>query len=125
MLGRDFVRGWGAEDVFLSVLGLIILLTGLMHIFGGFRVGSEEAKAGNPRRKRSWTSLILGMFGVVLGLVLVVAPLERGPVLHFVASTWVSTWVLLGGAILIGDALRLRRLRHQKASSGGEVDEQG
>ena len=79
MLGRNFARGWGAVDVFLSVLGLIILLTGLMHIFGGFRAG-PEAQAGEPRRKRSWTSLILGVFEVVLGLVLVVAPMERGPV---------------------------------------------
>jgi uncharacterized membrane protein HdeD (DUF308 family) len=120
MLGRNFARGWGAEDVFLSVLGLIILLTGLMHILGGFRAG-PEAQPGEPRRKRSWTSLILGVFEVLLGSVLVVAPLERGPMLHFVASIW----ALLGGAILIGDALRLRRLRQQQAPSGDEIDEQG
>jgi uncharacterized membrane protein HdeD (DUF308 family) len=121
MLGRNFTRGWGAEDVFISVLGLIILLTGLMHIFGGFRSGPDVAQPGEPRRRRSWTSLILGVFEVVLGLVLVVAPMERGPVLHFVASVW----AMLGGAILIGDALSLRRLRQQQAPSGGEIDDQG
>lgn len=114
MLGRWFARGWAAEAVFLSVLGLVILLTGLMHIFGGFWTGPQEAQPGEPRRKRSWTSLILGVFEVVLGLVLVVAPLERGPILHLVASIW----ALLGGAILIGDALRLRR---QQALPDGEL----
>ena len=123
MLGRSFARGWAAEDVFFSVLGLIILLTGLMHIFGGFRAGPEEAQSGEPRRKQSWTSLMLGVFEVVLGLVLVAAPMERGPVLHFVASVW----ALLGGAILIGDALRLRRTRlgrqgQQETEPKGEVD---
>jgi uncharacterized membrane protein HdeD (DUF308 family) len=71
MLGRNFARGWATEAVFLSVLGLIILLTGLMHIFGSFRAGPEEAQPGELRRKRSWTAFILGLFEVVLGLVLV------------------------------------------------------
>ena len=62
----------------------------------------------------------LGLFEVVLGLLLVAAPMERGPVLHSVASVW----ALLGGIILIGDALRLRRLRQQQPSSG-EINGQG
>ena len=51
--------------MFLSALGLIILLTGLIHIFGDFRTGPVEARAGEPRRKHSWTGLILGVFEVM------------------------------------------------------------
>ena len=42
MLSRRFTQGIVGEDILLSVIGLIILLTGLMHIFGGFRTGPVE-----------------------------------------------------------------------------------
>ena len=41
-----------------------------------------------------------------MGLLLVISPLERGPIIYFAASIW----ALLGGLILIGDALRVRRV---------------
>ena len=45
MLGRGFARNWLAEDVLFSLLGLIIFLTGLLHLFGGFRVGEDAVRA--------------------------------------------------------------------------------
>ena len=54
MLSRRFTQGMVGEDVLLSVVGLIILLTGLMHIFGGFRTGPEETRTYGPIRSRVW-----------------------------------------------------------------------
>jgi uncharacterized membrane protein HdeD (DUF308 family) len=113
MLSRRFTAGIAGEDVLLSVVGVIILLTGLMHIFGGFRTGPEEVRTYGKVRSRvwprtwSWTAFLLGLFEIVLGVILIIEPMGRGPVVYFAASVW----ALIGGTILIGDALRLRRLK--------------
>lgn len=120
MLSRRFTQGMVGEDVLLSVVGLIILLTGLMHIVGGFRTGPVETHLLSQNRKWSWTAFLLGLFEIVLGVILVIAPMGRGPLIYFAASVW----ALVGGTILLGDAVRLRRLRQtaqqaELASSGG------
>ena len=111
MLSRRFTYGIVGEDILISVVGLIILLTGLMHIFGGFRTGAVETHLFSPNRRWSWTAFLLGLFEMILGLMLVIEPMGRGPLVYFAASVW----ALLGGVILIGDAVRLRhaRRRHQ------------
>jgi uncharacterized membrane protein HdeD (DUF308 family) len=118
MLSRRFTQGMVGEDVLLSVVGLIILLTGLMHIVGGFRTGPVETHLFSQNRKWSWTAFLLGLFEIVLGLLLVIEPLGRGPVIYFAASVW----ALIGGAILLGDALRLRRQR-QHTDPEADVDD--
>ena len=113
MLSRRFTQGMVGEDVLLSVVGLIILLTGLIHIVGGFRTGPVETHLLSQNRTRmwsrawSWTAFLLGLFEIVLGVILVIAPMGRGPLIYFAASVW----ALVGGTILLGDAVRLRRLR--------------
>ncbi len=104
MLSRSLAPSYVAEDVFFSVLGLVIFLTGLLHIFGGFKQSAEQT------RQWSWTSFFLGMFEMVLGLMLVVDPLVRDLWVYMAASIW----ALIGGAILISDALRLRRLSQEE-----------
>ena len=125
MLSRRFTRGIAGDDVLLSVIGLIILLTGVMHIFGGFRTGQVETDPASQNRPRglprtwSWTAFLLGVFEIVLGIMLVIEPLGRGPVVYFAASVW----ALVGGAILIGDAVRLRQRAKQEAEV--TVDDDG
>ncbi len=122
MLSRRFTTGMVGEDILLSVVGLIILLTGLMHIFGGFRTGPVETHLLSQNRTRmwsrawSWTAFLLGLFEMVLGLMLVIEPMGRGPVIYLAASVW----ALLGGVILLGEAVRLRRIR-QRAQQEAEV----
>jgi uncharacterized membrane protein HdeD (DUF308 family) len=99
MLGRTLAPSYVAEEVFFSVLGLVMLLTGLLHIFGGFQQGPERT------RQWSWTSFLLGLFEVILGLMLVINPLTRDIWVYLAASIW----ALVGGFILITDALRVRR----------------
>lgn len=129
MLARWLALGEGWEAVFATVLGGIVILTGLLHIFGGFSTKQDDAQhPGAPRprglartrgllRAWPWTSTLLGAFEVVLGVLLILSPLERrGTVFYGI----VTIWALLGGLILIADALRLRRsasaMRRQQAS---------
>jgi uncharacterized membrane protein HdeD (DUF308 family) len=100
MLGRGLASNLLAEDVVISIVGLIIMLTGLLHMFGGFKQDSVEM------RRWSVTAFLLGIFELILGLVLVISPLEQGPIIYVAASIW----ALLGGLILIGEALRVRRI---------------
>jgi uncharacterized membrane protein HdeD (DUF308 family) len=104
LLSRDLTLNWVPLGTLITVMGLLILLTGLLHIFGGFRTGEDLT------RQRSPTSLLLGAFEVILGLLLVIAPLDQGPLVYLA----MSVWALLGGVILISDALRVRRQRQQE-----------
>ncbi len=99
MLTRGLTNSYIRQDILFSLLGVVILLTGLLHIFGGFRVGEHA------HRKWSWTSFILGAFEIVLGVMLIFEPMGRSIFFYLAASIW----ALVGGFILIMDAIRLRR----------------
>ena len=51
------------------------------------------------------SSFILGAFEIVLGLMLIFEPMGRSLVFYLAASIW----ALVGGVILILDAIRIRR----------------
>jgi uncharacterized membrane protein HdeD (DUF308 family) len=82
----------------IATLGVVVMLTGFLHIFMGFRTRDGE-------RHRRWTSTLLGVFEVLLGAILFLEPMERGPILQIAAMGW----ALLGGSILMLDAFRVRR----------------
>jgi uncharacterized membrane protein HdeD (DUF308 family) len=99
MLTRGLTNTWVRQDILFSSLGVVIVLTGILQIFGGFQVGE------GAHRKWSWTSSILGAFEIVPGLMLIFEPMGRSTFLYLAAS--IRT--LVSGFILIGDPLRLRR----------------
>ena len=98
-----------AQAVLVSLLAIVILLTGLAHVLEGFTTGDEL------ERQRSRSSVLLGMMEIALGLLFLVGSLENS-----VAAYWAAgIWALTGGVILIGDALLLRRrLRRQSRAAG-------
>ena len=108
MLARTSASRYIAGEIFIFVLGAIIILTGIMHIAGGFKTGA------NRRRERSWLGVLLGFFEVVLGVLLIFVPLDQGSRVYYLASVW----ALLGGLILISDALAARK-RHSQAVDQG------
>ena len=54
MLTRGYPTNWVSEDILFSLLGLVILLTGILHISGGFRA------AEGAYRKWSLTAFFAG-----------------------------------------------------------------
>jgi uncharacterized membrane protein HdeD (DUF308 family) len=82
------------------MFGIVAILTGLLHIFGGFRTS-----AGIGRR---WSvgSFFLGVVEVILGLVVVASPGDLNRLTYGAATIW----ALIGGGGLLADSIRLRWL---------------
>ena len=90
----------------LSILGVVISLTGLVHLLGGFELADESGRRWRP-------GVPLGILELGLGATLIVTSGDSGSL-----STWLaSAWALFGGAVLVADALAMRR-RLLAASSG-------
>jgi uncharacterized membrane protein HdeD (DUF308 family) len=111
LLGR-----YTTAPVLGTVLGGVALVVGLIHLTGGFRTPGED------ERKRSLESIVLGVYEVILGVLLLLHPAQRGPEFHLV----LSGWALMGSIILIGQAVRLwprRAVAEEAPNSGPGSDE--
>jgi uncharacterized membrane protein HdeD (DUF308 family) len=97
-LARNLIRGALSEILIISLFGGIMVLTGIAHAVGGFRTGE------GADRQWSWTSFLLGIFEIVLGVLLLISPLDILPLVYWSASIW----AFIGAFILFGDALRQR-----------------
>jgi uncharacterized membrane protein HdeD (DUF308 family) len=96
ILGRFLLSQLVGEAPIILLLGVIIVLTGLVHVFEGFRTESG--------RQRSWTSTALGAFEIVLGLVVLVERDDFGPFFY----TVVTVWAFAAAFVLLREALRQR-----------------
>ena len=82
----------------LSILGVVIALTGIMHLLGGFELADMSGRRWRP-------GVPLGILEVGLGATLVLTSGAGGSL-----STWLaSAWAILGGIVLVSDALYIRR----------------
>jgi uncharacterized membrane protein HdeD (DUF308 family) len=82
----------------LSILGAVIALTGIVHLLGGFELADVSGRRWRP-------GVPLGILEGGLGATLIVTSGQGGSL-----STWLaSAWALLGGTVLIFDALLIRR----------------
>ena len=82
----------------LSIIGVVIALTGIVHLTGGFELADVSGRRWRP-------GVPLGILEVGLGTTLVLTSGAGGSL-----STWLaSAWALLGGIVLVSDALRVRR----------------
>jgi uncharacterized membrane protein HdeD (DUF308 family) len=79
VVSRNITRHWVPEIAVVELLGVVILLTGVLHMMGEFRLG------GVFKRKHETLHFLLGLFEVVLGLTLILSPLEQGPI-----TAWLS-----------------------------------
>ena len=101
VITRSLTRQWFGEDMMFSVLAIVIALTGLLHVVGGFRRG-KRADIGRNR-----LSTTLGIFEFILGtLLLLGGGLPRATQLVYLLAI---IWAMLGGILLLGDAFRQRR----------------
>lgn len=91
-----------ATDLF----AVVALLTGLLHILGGYRVRRDHG----PRWSRG--SFLLGLVQTILGLLILISPDQVPPVVAVLAMIW----ALVGGLGLVRDALQLRKV-HKSATN--------
>ena len=82
----------------LAILGVVIALTGVVHLLGGFELADISGRRWRP-------GVPLGILELGLGATLILTPGFGGSL-----STWLaSAWALLGGIVLVTDALAVRR----------------
>jgi uncharacterized membrane protein HdeD (DUF308 family) len=82
----------------LAILGVVIALTGIVHLLGGFELADMSGRRWRP-------GVPLGILELGLGATLILTPGFGGSL-----STWLaSAWALLGGIVLVTDALAVRR----------------
>jgi uncharacterized membrane protein HdeD (DUF308 family) len=97
------------EDYILAfMLGFIMLVAGVVHVFGGFRTGMDYG------RVLSWGSLLLGLVEIILGMMMLASPWVSIEMITLMGIIWGFT----AGVGLIGEAFRLRKLAfHTEAGS--------
>jgi uncharacterized membrane protein HdeD (DUF308 family) len=85
-------------DFLLAILGIVIALTGIAHLLGGFEIADVSGRRWRP-------GVPLGILELGLGATLVLTSEHSGSL-----STWLaSAWALVGGTVLLADALAIRR----------------
>lgn len=95
VLMRGITQQWLDRALVVQILGVVILLTGLLHLTGEVRI-SRVRKSG-----QTVAQFILGVFEVILGAMLLFSPLTHGPLTYLAATIW----ALVGGMTIIGTAV--------------------
>ncbi len=109
MVSRRYVDRWVDGDLFFLFLGIVAILTGILHITGHMQV----KRFTTTRRTRS--GLLLGLLEIALGLVVVFTPWQERPLVYLV----VLGWALVGGVVIFLDALAMRREARDAPENGG------
>jgi uncharacterized membrane protein HdeD (DUF308 family) len=108
VLLRDRLSGLVDPEVFVGLLGISAVLTGLLRILGGF--------AAEERVGRRWTlgGIVLGALEVALGALLLLTSEVDPDLLVPLAAAWAA----VSGILLLAQGLRLRRFAHIWQASG-------
>jgi uncharacterized membrane protein HdeD (DUF308 family) len=96
-LARLFIMGYMGEMFLLDLLGVIMALTGLVHVLGEFR--TEDLS-----KTVTWGNINLGIFEGFLGILLIISTMEYGPAIYIV----VNLWAFAGGFLILLDAWHIR-----------------
>ncbi len=93
----------------LTILGIVIGLTGLAHLLGGFEIADDSGRRWRP-------GVPLGILEIGLGATLVLTSEQSDS-----RSTWLaSAWALVGGTVLLLDAFAMRRRLRAVPRSRGD-----
>jgi hypothetical protein len=109
VLLRDRLSGVVDPDVFVRLLGISAVLTGLLRILGGF--------AAEERVRRRWTlgGIVLGTLELGLGaLLLVTSGVDADLLVPFGAA-----WGAVSGILLLAQGLGLRRVARTWRQASG------
>jgi uncharacterized membrane protein HdeD (DUF308 family) len=111
VLLRDRLSGRIEPDVFVGLLGVSAVLTGLLRILGGF--------AAEERLGRRWTlgGIVLGTLEVALGALLLLTNEVDPDLLVPIAAAWGA----VSGILLLAQGLRLRRFARTWRQASGTL----
>jgi uncharacterized membrane protein HdeD (DUF308 family) len=114
VLLRDRLSGVVDPDVFVGLLGISAVLTGLLRILGGF--------AAEERLGRRWTlgGIVLGTLELGLGALLLLTS-EVNPDL---LVPIVVAWGAVSGILLLAQGLRLRRFARTWRQASGTAPQE-
>ncbi|MCJ7536432.1 MAG: DUF308 domain-containing protein [Anaerolineales bacterium] len=115
VITRSLTRNWVDEVVFMVLMGAVVLLTGMLHLFGEFRIGRVI------KGKRTTAQKILAVFEIILGALLIISPLDQSPITYWAAAIW----ALVGGGLIISDALYQRARVNREQRVGKKPQETG
>ena len=104
---RRFTEPWVGRGYLVQGLGLVILLTGVLHVIGEVRVGLLHGSGSTIAH------FVLGIFEIVLGGMLFLSPLSFSPLMYLMATIW----ALVGGCLIIGTAVYDRYKSHHETQS--------
>ena len=100
IFAREYLRDLLAEERMLGLLGMFSITIGMLRVSGVFR----ESVTQSIRRSRP-QAMALGGLEVALGFVLIFS-LELRPI----AVPIIGIWGLVGGSIMLSDAIRAFRI---------------
>lgn len=109
VIARYLIAGWVGEDLVVTLLGSVVLITGILHVIGGFQFG-RKAMLG-----RTGLSTALGIFEVILGGIVLFSHTGTSQIVFTIATIW----AVLGGVFLFVDAFRQRRAKISSDSQTG------
>ena len=110
VLTRSLTGRLMSEAMLLTLLGLVILATGLIHLLAEARGGGVFSAS------HRWLHAALGVLEVILGLVLIISPLDLSDFTYWVATTW----ALIFGVLSIVEAF-VQRSANRSASEDAEA----
>jgi uncharacterized membrane protein HdeD (DUF308 family) len=109
VLLRDRLSGLVDPDLFVGLLGISAVLTGVLRILGGF--------AAEERLGRRWTlgGIVLGTLELALGALLLLTREVHPDLLVPIAAAWGA----VSGVLLLAQGLRLRRFARTWRQASG------
>jgi len=93
---------WLPDDLVFGITGAIMVLTGFLHLLGGFRSDDQSREAAVGR-------ILLGFSQMILGLLIIDSRSEFSPAAYLA----MSVWAFMSGLFLILQGLRLRALARE------------
>jgi len=99
MFTRQISSRWVTWELLVNAVAIIIIVTGVLHIYGGFQIGKQSSVG------RTALSVSIGIFEVILGVLFLFSETGRSPVIYLMATIW----ALVGGTLIIVDAIAKRR----------------
>ena len=115
VLGRNVSRQWLPEIWVKNMLGMVILLTGILHATAQSRFG-RGAFHGRPL-----LNVLLGLAEMVLGVLVIVSPTGREQIVF----SFAIVWSLLAGGLLLAGAFRQWWRERNEAQPDEVAEESG